>query len=114
MLGTRRVNGIAFDLWCGDPLEFEVDRRIQVAAAEDIDRLIREISGPTGERLHVGIEYPTHSPMFAGLVQQAIIALNDPTAPQTIRRLTLIMRELTDYKSVQAAFFAALPDFEKE
>lgn len=98
MLGVRHYHGCAIDLWCGDPNQFVAD-----VHETDVFKVLNNIG------MHVAfVPQDEAEPYVIFEHFKSII----PQLEFLPRRITLIFRDLTRYKSFQAILFDAFPELD--
>lgn len=100
MLGIRRYNGVAIDLWCGNADDFVADFHGVLGR----DNLVR--AETAGHRHLALVEFKVTSPATLDELK----VLLDEIKPKTVKRVTLILPTKDEYFAFQAALFAAFPD----
>ena len=101
MLGIRRYQGVAIDLWQGESSRF--DRDITVEAT------LSSLSHADGlGKRHAVIEADEESPSEALATVKAF--LSEPRAAGGIRRITLVLPDGERYTAFQKVLFSLFPE----
>jgi hypothetical protein len=110
VLGIRRWQGVALDLYVGDPVLFFCDRGAKVAVPSDVDAILRGMEAD-GLR-HVAIVPRTLAPWDEAkpLMQHVMATLDAMGRPLALGRVTFILGDRAQYDAYQRALFATFPD----
>ena len=105
MLGIRKFNGVAIDLFQGDITTFFCDGQVD---AKSFEESFKEASGR-----HIAVLAGGDLSSAMSLFATTKHMLLQKTGPKNLGRLTFIMTTLDEYRLFQKALFESFPELEE-